>query len=187
MNPIGKILLAVVAISATTLAIQSSAESVEVYLLDRINGILNHSCIDVNGPPQGMQLETPLQVHTCYSYQGELTDDQRYNSEDIAKSQFRVLAVDMCMQMDWDEPGATVSLKECADIDDQKFELRVNGQISPPAYPELCLTAGPTHWLGGPAGGPFNDNMARTLHLQRCGDEASRYLRWGIRTEMTAQ
>ena len=79
-----------------------------------------------------------------------------------------------------------MTLKECADIDEQKFDLRVNGQISPPAYPELCLTAGPTHWLGGPAGGPFNDNMARTLHLQRCGDEASRYQRWGTRTEMTA-
>lgn len=187
MSFIRRTILASIALAASTLSALASAEPVEVYLLDRINGILNHSCIDVNGPPHGMQLETPLQVHTCYSYQGELTDDQAYDSDGIAEGQFRVTSVDMCMQMDWHEPGATVSLKDCADIAEQKFELRVNGQISPPAYPELCLTAGPTHWLGGPAGGPFNDNMARTLHLQRCGDEASRYQRWGTRTEMTAQ
>lgn len=184
MNLIRKILLSAIVISTTALSIQSSAEPVEVYLLDRINGILNHYCLDVNGPPHGMQLTTPLQVHTCYSYQSELTDDQAYDSEDIANGQFRVLAADMCAQMDDSEPGGTLTLKECADIDAQKFELRVNGQISPPSHPDMCLTAGPTSWLGGPAGGPYNDNMARTLHMQRCGDEASRYQRWGVRTEM---
>ncbi|MBT5331787.1 MAG: RICIN domain-containing protein [Porticoccaceae bacterium] len=186
MKLIQKFLLAVLAASVTLLSTQSSAEPVEVYLLDRINGILNHYCLDVNGPPTNMQLETPLQVHTCYSYQGDLSPDQTLDSAEIAEGKFRIAEVDMCAQMDWFEPGATVTLKECADIDEQKFDFRVNGQISPPAYPELCLTAGPTHWLGGPAGGPFNDNMARTLHLQRCGDEASRYQRWGTRTEMTA-
>lgn len=170
-----------------TWSVQLSAEAVEVYLLDRIDGILNHYCIDTNGPPQGMQLDTPLQTHTCYSYRGELTADQAMDSEDIAQGLLRITSVGLCAQLDGDEPGATVTLAECADTDLQSFELRGNGQIAPTAYPQLCLTAGPTSWRGGPAGGPYNDNLARTLHLQRCGDEAESYQRWGTRTEMPSE
>lgn len=157
------------------------AEPVEVYLLDRIDGILNHYCLDTNGPPHAMQLDTPLQAHTCYSYQGNLTDDQAMDTEDIGRGKIRIVAVDLCAQLDGTEPGATITLTDCADTPEQQFELRANGQFAPVAYPELCLTAGPTSWRGGPVDNP-NDNLARTLHLQRCGNEAQRYQRWGMRT-----
>lgn len=186
MNRIRGTLLTTFVLVATTLSANLSAEDVEVYLSDPIDGILNHYCIDVNGPPQGMQLESPLQAHTCYSYLGELTDDQRMDSEDIANDKFRIASVDMCAQLDGNEPGATVTLKDCSEIDEQKFELRANGQISPTSYPELCLTTGSTSWLGGTVEAP-NENLARTLHLQRCGDEGLRYQRWSTRTEMPAQ
>lgn len=161
----------------------SQAEQVEVYLLDRIDGILNHYCIDTNGPPTAMQLETPLQTHTCYSYKGDLTADQAMDSAAIEAQKIRILSVDLCAQLDGTEPGATITLTTCADIDEQRFELKQNGQFVSSLHPELCLTAGPTSWLGGPVDAP-NENQARTLHLQRCGDEAMRYQRWGTRTEM---
>lgn len=186
MSPIRKALLATVALATSSFSAQLSAEVVEVYLLDRIDGILNHYCIDTNGPPEGMQLDTPLQTHTCYSFQGELTADQAMDTDDIADGEIRILSVDLCAQLDGTEPGATITLTECADIEEQGFELRENGQFVSTLHPELCLTAGPTSWLGGPVGAP-NDRQARTLHLQRCGDEALRYQRWGTRTEMPEQ
>jgi hypothetical protein len=176
-------LLVASALAASVFSAQSTAENVEVYLLDRIDGILNHYCMDVNGPPQGMQLDSPLQVHTCYSFQGDLTPDQAMDTEDIALGKIRIVAPDLCAQLDGADPGATVTLADCVDDEQQSFELKENGQFVSALHPELCLTAGPTSWLGGPVDAP-NERQARTLHLQRCGDEAERYQRWGTRTEM---
>ncbi len=176
--------LAFSALAVSTLSVQSTAEDVELYLLDPIDAILNNYCIDVNGPPQGMQLRGPLQVHTCYSYQGDLTADQLMHSDDIARGKIRIVSVDLCAQLDGAEPGDTITLTGCADIEEQSFKLKENGHFGPTLHPELCLTAGPTSWLGGPAGGPYNENQARTLTLQRCDAEALRYQGWGTRTEM---
>lgn len=184
MSMIRNFLLAAAVVSASFLSLQSfAAEDVEVYLLDRIDGVLNHYCIDVNGPPHSMQLDTPLQVHTCYSYQGDLTADQAMNTQDIASGKIRIVAADLCAQLDGTEPGATISLADCADTEDQRFELRENGQFASVPYPQMCLTAGPTSSFGGPVDEP-NENQARTLHLQRCGDEALRYQSWGTRSKM---
>lgn len=186
MKLINKILLAVFVLAASLPSAQGSDELVEVYLLDRIDGILNHYCIDTNGPPHNMQLDTPLQTHTCYSYLGELTADQAMTTDDIANSKIRIQSVGLCAQLDGAEPGATITLRKCADLDEQSFELRENGQYVPRLYPNLCLTAGPTSWLGGPVDAP-TETQARTLHLQTCGEEAERYQRWGTRTGLSAK
>lgn len=186
MNLIKKSSLALIALLASTLSTQLFAEPVEVYLLDPIDSVLNNYCIDTNGPPTGMQLESPLQAHTCYSYKGGLTADQAMESDDIAKGKIRIVSVDLCAQLDGTEPGSTITLTTCTDSEEQSFELRKNGQFVSTPHPELCLTAGPTSWFGGQVGA-LNQNQARTLHLQRCGDEATRYQRWGTRTEMPAK
>lgn len=176
-------LLMLTTIAVSTLSLQSSAKNVEVYLLDRIDGFLNHFCIDVNGPPQNMQLDTPLQTHTCYSYKGELTPDQVMSEDDIANEKIRITSVSLCAQLDGPDPGATVSLTECKDVDEQGFQFKDNGQFVSTQYPHLCLTAGPTSSFGGPIDNP-NENQARTLTMQRCDDEAKRYQRWGTRSEI---
>ena len=175
----------------TLLPVHASADVVEVYLLDRLDGDLNDYCIDVNGPPHRLELEKPIQTHTCYSYKQDPpppTVDQAMNSEDIAAGKIKLLEIGLCGQVDGNQPGATISLVECTDKEEQSFELRDNGQFvwSSSNYdalnPELCLTAGPISWLGGRAGGPPSRHQVRTLNLQPCGDEASAYQRWGIRT-----
>jgi hypothetical protein len=129
MSLIRAFLLAALVFATSTLSVQSAAEDVELYLLSPIDAILNHYCIDVNGPPTGMQLDTPLQVHTCYSYQGELTADQLMHSEDIDSGKIRIVSVDMCAQLDGAEPGDTISLTECTEIEEQSFSLEDNGHI----------------------------------------------------------
>lgn len=186
-----KSISAVFSIGMLLAPVHASAEVVEVYLLDRLDGDLNHYCIDVNGPPHNMELEKPLQTHTCYSYRADPpppTDDQAMNPEDIAAGKIKLAAVGLCGQVDGTQPGATVSLVECQDIEEQSFTLRGNGQLLwnssnyDPLNPELCLTAGGISWLGGRPGGPPSRHQIRTLNLQPCGDEASVYQRWGTRT-----
>lgn len=184
------------AITSLTLGVSftpllASADVVEVYLLDRLDGDLNDYCIDVNGPPQRMETEKPLQVHTCYSYKQDPpppTADQAMQPEDVASGKLKLTEVGLCGQVDGNQPGATITLVECANIEEQGFELRENGQFvwNSAEYndlnPELCLTAGPVSWLGGRVGGPPSRHQVRTLNLQPCGDEASAYQRWGTRT-----
>lgn len=185
--------LAIAALAASLSSVQASADVVEVYLLDRLDGDLNEYCIDVNGSPVALDVEAPLQAHTCYSYRDTPpppTVDQAMNSEEIAAGKIHLFEIGLCGQVDGDQPGATISLVECADDEKQSFTLRDNGHFvwNSSNYdalnPELCLTAGPASWLGGRAGGPPSRHQIRTLDLQPCTDEASAYQRWGTRTEM---
>lgn len=193
MNLTRKTILVASALAASFFSLQASADVVEVYLLDRLDGDLNDYCIDVNGSPVNLELEKPIQTHTCYSYKDSPpppTVDQAMNSEEIAAGKIHLFEIGLCGQVDGDQPGATISLVECSDIEEQSFELRDNGQFIwnssnyDPLNPELCLTAGPISWLGGRAGGPPSRHQVRTLDLQVCGEEASVYQRWGTRTEM---
>lgn len=186
-----KVLFLVVGIAL--LPTSASAEIVEVYLLDRLDGDLNDYCIDVNGPPQRLELEVPIQTHTCYSYRPEPpppTIDQAMDTEDLAAGKLRLVHVGLCGAASGNQPGSTVSLVECEDVDAQRFTLKENGQFvfDSESYgeldPELCLTAGPTSWLGGRVGGPPSKHQVRTLSLQPCGEEAEKYQRWGTRAEL---
>jgi hypothetical protein len=193
MTRVGTIFLATAALTASLFSVNLSAETVEVYLLDRLDGDLNDYCIDVNGSPQRLELEVPIQTHTCYSYKDDPpppTVDQAMDTADIAAGKIHMFEIGLCGQVDGNQPGATISLVECADIEEQSFLLRENGQFiwNSSNYdalnPELCLTAGPISWLGGRAGGPPSRHQVRTLSLQPCGAEAEAYQRWGTRTEM---
>ena len=62
-----KCFLVLAAFATSLFSVQASADIVEVYLLDRLDGDLNEYCIDVNGPPQRLELDVPIQTHTCYS------------------------------------------------------------------------------------------------------------------------
>ena len=191
-----KTFLIVLAMIASGLSFQSSAEVVEVYLLDRLDGDLNEYCIDINGPPHRLELDVPIQTHTCYSYKQDPpppTTDQAMNSEDIAAGKLHLFKAGLCGQVSGNQPGATISLVECEDIEEQRFVLKENGQFlwdsseygtEGTNIPELCITAGPISWIGGRAGGPPSKHQVRTLSLQPCGDEAKAYQRWGTRTEM---
>lgn len=172
----------------------ASSEIVEVYLLDRLDADLNEYCIDVNGPPQRPELDVPIQVHTCYSYRPDPpppTADQAMDTDDIAAGKIHLVKQELCGQISGNQPGATISLVECEDIDEQRFELQENGQFvwNSANYgerdPELCITAGPVSWLGGRPGGPPSRHQIRTLTMQPCGEEAAKYQRWSTRTELS--
>jgi len=52
-------------------------EIVEVYLLDALNDSRKY-CLDIIGYKTNADVNKGLQVHSCYSYQGEISVDQGF-------------------------------------------------------------------------------------------------------------
>lgn len=173
-------------IASLFLSLSAIADDVEIYLLDKLDGNLNHYCIDMRGFQERADINENLQTHTCYSYQGELAVDQVVNTDDIANGTFKFKAYDVCMTLNGVDAGATIGLKECSDENElQNFELTANGHIMPTVETRnpMCLTSGPSSWLGGRDG--TSPHQVRTLNIQPCTDEAAKYQAWGTRSEMT--
>lgn len=171
-----------IVLSAMFFPLLASAAKVEVYLQDKLDGNLNHYCIDMMGFQERADITANLQTHTCYSYQGQLAVDQTMDTADIEKGMFKVQSFDVCMTLNDTVGGATVSVAKCEDNPTQQFELAENGQIIPASAPTMCLTAGPSSWAGGRNGD--SPHQIRTLNLQPCSDEALAYQRWATRETM---
>lgn len=127
----------------------ASAANVEVYLLDKLDGNLNHYCIDMTGFQERADVNANLQTHTCYSYQEELAMDQTMDTSDIENGAFKVLGFDVCMTIHGTRGGSTIGVSECDGKGEQHFELTENRQIIPASAPSMCLTAGVSSWAGG--------------------------------------
>lgn len=161
----------------------ASAENVEVYLLDKLDGNLNHYCFDMQGFQQNADLDGFLQTHTCYSYQGQLAVDQTMSTVDIGNGMFHVMEFGVCATLAGTVAGSRIVWAECDGRAEQELNMSDNGQVVPAAAPSMCMTAGPTSWAGGRNGD--SPHQIRTMLLQPCSDEALAYQRWGTRIEQT--
>ncbi|MBT5330490.1 MAG: RICIN domain-containing protein [Porticoccaceae bacterium] len=182
MHRIYQLILAVAGFSFLSLA--TVAEDVEIYLINKLDGNLNHYCLDMLGFQDNANPEGNLQTHTCYSYQGQLAVDQKMPVEEVAMGKINLYSFDRCARINGTNGGSTIGLAECSDDDEmQKIMLTENGQLIPEAAPTMCFTSGTSSWRGGRDGN--SPHQIRTLNLQPCSDEALVYQRWGTRTGVT--
>lgn len=161
----------------------ASAADVELFLLNKLDGNLNHYCVDMLGFQDRADVTGNLQTHTCYSYQGQLAVDQQVPSEELANGKVHFYNFEVCAQINGTTGGSTVGLAECSDDEMQNIQLTENGHLVPAAAPSMCVTAGVSSWAGGRNGD--SPHQIRTLNLQPCSDEALVYQRWGTRTAVT--
>lgn len=162
----------------------ASAADVELFLLNKLDGNLNHYCIDMLGFQDRADVTGNLQTHTCYSYQGQLAVDQMMPSETLEDGKIHLYNFEVCAQVNGLTGGSTVGLGECSDDNEmQNIQLMENGNLVPAAAPSMCVTAGVSSWAGGRNGD--SPHQIRTLNLQPCSGEALVYQRWGTRTEVT--
>ena len=87
-------------------------DNVEVYLLDHLDDSRGF-CIDVRGHKFKAQINKGLQAHTCYSYQGEVSPDQGFNSFKLTKNQFFLPSFNVCMEATSLTPSTNLILKKC--------------------------------------------------------------------------
>ncbi|MEL7282780.1 MAG: ricin-type beta-trefoil lectin domain protein [Pseudomonadota bacterium] len=151
--------------------------SVEVTLLDRLDGVTSSFCLDIAGGNKDVDPANGLQAHTCYSYQGALGSDQAFDPAKLAEGTLYMPVYDVCATVASAEAGAEVTLAACDESEAQKFTVAETGEVSPAAAPEMCLTAGEESRFGR-----SDVHQIRDLSVESCSEEAAGRQQWGGRT-----
>lgn len=138
-------------------------------------------CLDIRGEGQSLQLDEPLQAHTC-KY-GAPLDDQRF--ERTADGAIRAAAYDRCLTAASLTAGAQLGVRPCGTAATQRWSM-VWGRLSPLSRPDLCVTV--TGGKGQPAGTPIWISPVyhrRDAVLDRCdaAREANQSFRWSLPQE----
>lgn len=162
------------------LPLNTWAANVEIALVDRLDGDLEHYCIDISGGFQNIDPSRGLQAHTCLSYRGESTPDQILDQTGFANGQFKYPAFDVCASIPGTEAGTKVELKACDDSDAQSLVFAENGTISPKSATDMCLTVGVETSFGR---GGTSPHQIKELTLQSCSTELASRQQWHMRDE----
>lgn len=154
------------------------AANVEVLLKDKLDGNLSSYCLDIMGGGQNVDPARGLQGHTCYSYRGELGSDQAMDPDMIANGIFMIPGYDVCVTLTDTAADTKVSLSECDSSEQQKFVFAENGNISPVAATDMCLTLGNETSIGRNGTSP---HQIKALSLQNCDSDLAAYQQWRTR------
>jgi len=138
-------------------------------------------CLDVSGPPERINLDAALQVHTC-KY-GQSNEDQLF--EWVEPGRVHMPEYDVCLTANNIDAGEQLFVQSCAGAGHQSWNLTAAGLLSPTSRPDLCVTLGAEP---RPAGAPAWLSPvyhARELSLERCDGaaQARQQLRWGPEAE----
>jgi acetyl esterase/lipase len=134
-----------------------------VHSLDDLRGY----CIDISGSGPTLDLNAPLQAHTC---KGSLPiDDQIF---ELTDEHLRASEHDRCLAVDAFEAGQPLHLRECSSSRLQRWRFE-DGRLTLGSQPELCVTLAAVR--GEPWGTPrlvSPTYRRQSLALAACGAEA---------------
>ena len=158
--------------------VHAHEELVEIRLIDNVDEPRGY-CLDIaGGRGRNAPLNRGLQAHTCYDYTGGLLEDQSFDAAQIAQGQFRIPYFDVCMSVLPVDIGSSVTLAPCDNTEAQTFSLQPNGQLTPKARMDLCVTVSRSDKREGRGGTPVH--VMRPLSLQSCSDEQFAYQAWTV-------
>ena len=124
-------------------------------------------CVDVAGFGNNLNLNSPLQAHTCKPG----ADDELFIFNHPTPGQFYMGAYDVCLEA---EEGA-LYVRACSASPNQRFVLSNDGAIRL-GDSDLCLAV--KSGDGQPAGG--RSHVRRDLLLQSCADTEQSLSRWSL-------
>ena len=105
-----KKLLGIVVLGLLLITSSQSDDNVEIYLLNQLDDPRGF-CIDIKGHKLKAKINRGLQAHTCYSYQGEISPDQGFNSLKLTKNQFFLPSFNVCMEASSLTPSINLRLR----------------------------------------------------------------------------
>ena len=153
-------------------------DNVEVYLLNQLDDSRGF-CIDVRGHKFKAQINKGLQAHTCYSYQGEISPDQGFNSLKLTNNQFILPSFNVCMEASSLKASTNLKLEKCDRNKLQNFEWSHENKIHLIGNRKLCLTVDQEQSKKGGGGSPAH--LMRNLSLELCTELLNPYQTWGVR------
>ena len=171
-------ILAIIVLGLLLIAPSQADDNVEIYLLNQLDDPRGF-CIDIKGHKLKAQINKGLQAHTCYSYQGEISPDQGFNSRKLTNNQFILTSFNVCMEASSLTTPANLRLRECDRNKLQNFEWSRENKIRLIGNRKLCLTVDQGQSKKGGGGSPVH--LMRNLSLELCADSLNPYQAWGIR------
>ena len=170
--------LGIMVLGLFLITLSQADDSVEIYLLNQLDDPRGF-CIDIRGHKLKAKIDKGLQAHTCYSYQGEISPDQGFNSIELTRNQFILPYFNVCMEASSLTPSANLRLRKCDRNKLQNFEWSNKNKIQLISNRKLCLTVdqGPSKKGGG--GSPVH--LIRDLSLKLCSKSLNLYQVWAIR------
>jgi triacylglycerol lipase len=140
-------------------------------------------CLDISGAGPTLDLEAPLQAHTCKGQNP--VDDQLFEA---SGQQIRASHHDRCLTAEAPEAGRALALRACSDSRLQRWRL-ADGRLSLASRPELCASLAAAR--GEPWGTPRLVSPAyrrQSLTLAACDAQAAsrQTFRWLPPAEVAA-
>ena len=166
------------AMVALFVARTAQAETVEVYLIDKLDNIQNGYCVDISGG-QGQQADPAagLQGHTCYSTSGRIFVDQGFDSDRFVEGTFYMPEFDVCMQVPSTKVGTALQLVDCDGSEAQSFIFSGEGTITPVSAPEMCVTLDEDTRFGR-----SKENQIKNMTLETCEAAQAASQIWSYRS-----
>ena len=130
---------------STCLAPLAAAEPAMIRAVDPLDDARGY-CLDISGAGPTLDLDAPLQAHTCKG-EGPF-DDQLFEADALA---IRASEHDRCLATEALEPGQPVRLRACDGSRLQRWRF-ADGRLSPASRSELCVALGAAR--GEPWGTP---------------------------------
>ena len=171
-------IIAIIVLGLLLITPSQADDSVEIYLLNQLDDPRGF-CIDIKGHKFKAQINKGLQAHTCYSYQGEISPDQGFNSRKLTKNQFILTSFNVCMEASSLTPSANLRLRKCDRNKLQNFGWSVEDKIHLIGNRKLCLTVGQEQSKKG--GGGYPVHLMRNLSLELCSKSLDPYQAWSTR------
>ncbi len=129
-------------------------------------------CLDIPGHMAGVQIESPLHVHTCKH--GIWNQDGRFDVAALGNGVIRMPHYELCLQAENASIGARLLLAECSEAELQTWTLQDSGEIALETFPQMCITV--EERPGRNAGGP--QYLMKGVGLDTCAQQASDRQRW---------
>ena len=129
-------------------------------------------CLDVPGFRASLQLDAPMQLHTCKGG----TEDETFIVDEPSPGQIYLVAFDRCLTATEPAPGSVLLVEPCRDAAEQLFTYSERDELRPAQAPELCIAAavGRSQSASGP------EYVRRDLLLLRCDQADSALILWRV-------
>lgn len=133
-------------------------------------------CLDVPGFGDSLDLQAPVQTHSCkYDRPGFYVDELLSLTED---GHLRFTEYDRCLKPQSLEAGAKIGTADCEDGDAQAWTRHKGGRITPASDPGLCLTVTPDRAFAGTDVMTLPAYSTRAVSLQHCAADAHHRQAW---------
>ncbi len=129
-------------------------------------------CLDIPGHMAGVQLRSPLHVHTCKH--GIWNQDGRFDVSALENGALRMPHYELCLQAENASLGARLLLEECIEGELQAWTVKDSGEIALEAFPQMCITVEDAP--GKDASGP--QYLMKGVGLDTCAQQAGDRQRW---------